>query len=282
MNRPLSILLALILLVAASALTGQTGSGWSDSNGPFGCTIVMAARDGLVLAGNNEDRDHRETIVQFIPASEEYHGRVIFGYDDAPIQGGMNDQGLFIDGNALAPTGYRADPDKPVFRFSVIMSVLSTCATCEDAEAFFRASNFPSLDRARFPIADSTGASIVVEWGKGELQIVKSDTWYQIATNFVMSEATGPDYPGWRYDAADEILSGADRLSLDLIRETLERTHQEGRSPTVYSNICDLKNGLIYIYNLSDFEHVVVMDLTEELEKGRQRIELSALFNDRE
>jgi len=25
----------------------------------FGCTIVMAARTGLVLAGNNEDRDHR-------------------------------------------------------------------------------------------------------------------------------------------------------------------------------------------------------------------------------
>ncbi len=239
----------------------------------------MAARNGLVLAGNNEDRNHTETIVQFLPASDEYYGRVIFGYDDAPIQGGMNDQGLFIDGNALAPTGYRSDPDKPVFRFNVIMAVLSTCATCEDAETFFRQSNFPALNRARFPIADSTGASIVVEWGNGALQIVKSDTWYQIATNFVMSEVKDRDYPGWRYRAADEMLSEADHLSIDLVRDVLERTHQEGRSLTVYSNIYDLKNGLIYTYNLRNFDQVIVMDLADELQKGRQRIELATLFN---
>ncbi|MFC2167329.1 hypothetical protein ACFLQZ_05130, partial [Acidobacteriota bacterium] len=29
----------------------------------FGCTIVMAARNGLVLAGNNEDRNHPETSI---------------------------------------------------------------------------------------------------------------------------------------------------------------------------------------------------------------------------
>ena len=39
----------------------------------FGCTIIMAARNGLVLAGNNEDRDHPETIVSIVPASEKYY-----------------------------------------------------------------------------------------------------------------------------------------------------------------------------------------------------------------
>lgn len=238
----------------------------------------MAARNGLVLAGNNEDRNHTETIVQFIPATDDYYGRVIFGYDDAPFQGGMNDQGLFIDGNALAPTGYRSDPNKPTFGLNVIMSVLSTCATCEDAEAFFRKSNFPALNRARFPIADSSGASIVVEWGNGEVQIVKSDTWYQIATNFVISEVENSDYPCWRYKAVDEILSESDSLSVDLIRNVLEKTHQEGRALTVYSNIYDLKNGLIYTYNLRNFNQFVVMNLSDELKKGRRRLELPELF----
>jgi hypothetical protein len=75
--------------------------------GPFGCTIVMASRDGLVLAGNNEDRNHPHTIVTFVPASGRYFGRVVFGYDDGFAQGGMNDQGLFIDGNALKPTDWK-------------------------------------------------------------------------------------------------------------------------------------------------------------------------------
>lgn len=133
------------------------------SSDAFGCTIVMAARNGFVLVGNNEDRNHPKTIVTFIPASANYYGRVVFGYDDGPVQGGMNDQGLFIDGNRLAPTGWQPDPDKPTFRGLVMMVILGTCSTCEDVEAFFEKSNFPALERARFPVADRSGASMVVE-----------------------------------------------------------------------------------------------------------------------
>jgi len=94
-----------ISFLAVLAIIFTIGLTSASLPGPFGCTIVMAARNGLVLAGNNEDRDHPKTVVTFIPASGHYHGRVIFGCDDAFVQGGMNDQGLFIDGNALAPTG---------------------------------------------------------------------------------------------------------------------------------------------------------------------------------
>jgi hypothetical protein len=248
---------------------------------PFGCTIVMAARDGLVLAGNNEDRNHLQTIVTFIPASGSYFGRVVFGYDDAFVQGGMNDQGLFIDGNALRPTGWQPEPGKPTFRGMVMMVILATCATCEDVKAFFEKSNFPVLDRARFPVADRTGASMVVEYGQGRVQFVRSDAWYQIATNFVMSNIKDGDIPCWRYRAADKIMSGAKELSVDLIRDVLEKTHQEGNSLTVYSNIYDLKRGTIYVYNLRNFEEVVVMNLAEELKKGQRRIDLPSLFKPR-
>jgi len=46
----------------------------------------------------------------------------------------------------------------------------------------------------------------------------------------------------------------------------------------VYSNIYDLKKGTIYLYNMRNFDEVVVLDLTEELKKGSRRIDLPALF----
>jgi len=250
-----------------------------NSSGAFGCTIVMAARNGLVLAGNNEDRNHPKTIVTFLPAAGDYYGRVVFGYDDMPVQGGMNDQGLFIDGNSLSPTGWKPDPGKPTFRGMVLMVLLGTCATCEDVKAFFEKSNVPALEQARIPVADRSGASMVVEFGQGRVQFVRSSTWYQIATNFVMSNISDGNYPCWRYRTADKILSEAKELSRDLIRDVLEKTHQEGRSLTVYSNIYDLKKGLIYLYKMRDFKEVVVLNLAEELKKGERRLDLPTLFN---
>jgi hypothetical protein len=241
----------------------------------FSCTIIIAARNGLVLAGNNEDRNHPETIVSFVPTTKKYYGRIVFGYDDSPIQGGMNDQGLFIDGNSLPPTGWQPDPGKPTFRGIVMMFILGTCATCEDVRDFFEKYNFPVLERARFPVADRSGASMVVEYGQGRTQFITSNTWYQIATNFVMSNVKDSNYPCRRYRTADKILSSTDELNLELIRKILDET---GLSPTVYSNIYDLKKGIVYIYNRRNFDEVVVMDLAEELKKGKRRIDLPSLF----
>jgi hypothetical protein len=240
----------------------------------FSCTIIMAARNGLVLAGNNEDRNHPETIVSFVPATKKYYGRIVFGYDDSPIQGGMNDQGLFIDGNSLSPTGWQPDPGKPTFRGIVMMFILGTCATCEDVRDFFEKYNFPVLERA-IPVADRSGASMVIEYGQGRTQLITSNTWYQIATNFVMSNVKDSNYPCRRYRTADKILSSTDELNLELIRKILDET---GWSPTVYSNIYDLKKGIVYIYNRRNFDEVVVMDLAEELTKGKRRIDLPSLF----
>jgi protein-S-isoprenylcysteine O-methyltransferase Ste14 len=265
-----------VRLYAAEALKRLRAS--AGVPGPDSCTIVMAARDGLVLAGNNEDRDYPQTIVTFVPASGKYYGRIVFGYNDAPIQGGMNDQGLFIDGNALQSTGWQPEAGKPTLRMPVMTTILATCATCEDVEALFDKWNVPALERARFPVADRTGASMVVEYGQGRVQFVRSDTWYQIATNFVMSNIKGGEFACWRYRAADKVMSAAKRLSVELIREALEKTRQSGRSRTVYSNICDLKRGLIYVYNLGDFDEVVVLDLAEELRKDQRKIALASLF----
>lgn len=250
--------------------------------GIFGCTIVMAHRNGLVLAGNNEDRDNTETIVNLAPATEKYFGRIVFGYADGPFQGGMNDQGLFIDANAVRSTGWEADTGKPTYSWMLMMTLLATCASCEDVKEFFEQYNIPALDLARFPVADRSGASMVVEYAHGRVEYVTTDRWYQIATNFIMSNVKGGNIPCWRYRTADSMLSGAKNLSVGLVRNVLEATHQEGRALTVYSNIYDLNQGIVYLYNLRNFEKVVVMNLCEELKKGERRLALSSLFADGE
>jgi hypothetical protein len=122
---------------------------------------------------------------------------------------------------------------------------------------------------------------MVVEYGQGRVQFVRSDAWYQIATNFVMSDVKDGNFTCWRYRAADKIMSGANELSVELIRNVLEKTHQEGNALTVYSNIYDLRQGTIYVYNLQNFEEVVIMNLAEELKKGQRRIDLPSLFKPR-
>ena len=251
------------------------------SAGPLlSCTIVMAFKDGKILIGNNEDRAFYDTAIRVLPATEKFFGRIIFGYTDAPFQGGMNDKGLVIDGNALRPTGWKPEESKPYFRGNVISYILANCATVADVQAFFEKYNIGALDRARFPVADRTGDSMVVEYGQGKVQFVKREVYYQIATNFVFTNVENGDYPCTRYRTADRILGAAKDLDVSLIRDVLDATHLEGGSETVYSNIYDLNNGLIYIYNVHDFSRVVTLNFSEELKKGTRTVDLPSLFKD--
>lgn len=245
-----------------------------------GCTIVMVAKGNIVLAGNNEDWKNPKTKIWFVPASDGEYGRVCVGFDNMFAQGGMNDQGLFLDANALSPTGWKPIKDKPTFK-GTLDTILAKCATVEEAIAFCDQYNFSGLARARFPIADRTGASVVIEYGQGKVQYVRKTGVYQIATNFVITNVKGEKYPCARYRVADKMLKNADDISLGLVRAVLDATHQEGPYPTVYSNICDLRKGILYLYNLHNFEEVVEFNLEEELKKGRKVYDIPSLFSEK-
>ncbi len=244
----------------------------------FACTMVMVAKGEVMLAGNNEDWRNPNTKIWAYPASKGKYGRVCFGFDDGYTQGGMNDQGLFIDANALSPTGWKSDPHKPNFRGNLMDHILAHCATVDEAIAFFKKYNFPSLARAKFPLADGKGDSAVVEWGQGKLQCIKRTGRYQVSTNFVQSNFKPQDYPCARYRMADKILGSTDSASVDLVRSVLSATHNEYKYPTLYSYICDLKNKKINLYNFHNFEEVVVIDLAKELKKGKQTYDIPSLF----
>lgn len=253
----------------------------------YACTIVMAARGDQVLVGNNEDGKFPFTSVWFIPASDGKYGRVYFGMrfgkTNIGICGGMNDRGLFIDGSSVpgSETGWEPADGKERFRGNVEGYVLAHCATVDDVVALVNRYNLGILSRGKFLVADKNGNSVVVECSRGAVRFLKRRGWYQISTNFVQSNYSPGGYLCHRFNLAEDIFKASDTCSVDLIRNILSATRMDGHllsGVTLYSYICDLKNGDIFIYNFHDFEHVVKMNLHLELKKGEKAHDIVSLF----
>jgi hypothetical protein len=242
-----------------------------------GCTVFYAASGDVALAGNNEDSYGPLTRAWFIPASDGRYGRVYFGYDDLGPQGGLNDQGLFFDALSVPPQAPVASAQKPAFPggpLAKIDEVMATSATVDEALAFFERYSAPELEAGQLFFGDKAGNSAIVE---GDAIIRKKGS-YQIATNFRQSEFPDPPYPCGRYNTADERLSQAGRYSVELFRQILDATHQDHSAQTLYSQVYDLKKGLIYLYLFHDFQNGVVLNLADELAKGPHMASVASLF----
>jgi tetratricopeptide (TPR) repeat protein len=221
------------------------------------------------------------TKIWFYPATQDEYGRAYVGFDRYldSYQGGMNAAGLFLDMNAVNPTGWQPDPSKPTFNGCIIDHVLSYCATVEEVVDFFSHNNVP-LDNVRVPVADANGQSVIIEWAHDEIQFVYKQGDYQISTNYVQSNYERvEDYPCQRYKIADQILKNANQADVNIVRAVLSATHFEFLAQTLYSNICDLKRKKIYLYHFHNFEEAVVFDLGEELKKGEVAYPMPSLFS---
>ncbi|MBN1564891.1 MAG: hypothetical protein JXA10_13675 [Anaerolineae bacterium] len=237
------------------------------------CTVFYAAHDDVVLGGNNEDWNNPLPQVWFVPATENEYGRIAFGFDNFFMQGGMNDQGLFFDGLAL-DTRSEIDTDLPLYPGSLEDYALATCATVDCVVDLYHQYSRYYLASAQLLFGDATGASIIVE----PTELVPTADSFQVATNFLQSQSDPEKYTCSRYKTATTMLAEANTYSVELFRDILDATHAEGRNPTLYSNIYDLKNQIVYLYYYHDFETVVTFDLAQELAQGAHLYDLSTLF----
>ena len=107
-----------------------------------------------------------------------------------------------------------------------------------------------------------------------------------MASNFYQSEMAYKDNPcEWyeggclRYQIAENMLKESRSVSVEHFRDILEATHQNNLGvKTLYSNIYDLKNGLIYLYYLHNYDNEVIINLKEELKKGSHYYEIPSIF----
>jgi hypothetical protein len=244
-------------------------------NPDMSCTVFYAYDGQVALGGNNEDYQIPFTKVWFLPPEEGKHGRVYFGFANFIWSGGMNDQGLFFDALGVDQPVKVPRNGKPVYQGTLADKAMAECATVECVVQLF--ADYNTLWDTwyhQFMFGDATGDSAIIE----PLTVLRKEGQYQVATNFYQSK-TGPGhYACHRYKTAVEMLKNADAISVDLFREILDAVHQEGENPTLYSNVYDLKQRIVYLYYFHDYDHVVTLDLDKELAKGKHSYDLPSLF----
>jgi len=243
----------------------------------FACTIAVSADDRHVIVGNNEDYLDPRTCLWFVPASEENHGLVYWGYDRFlyAYQGGMNEKGLFIDINAIPSSGWKNSPDKPDFNGDVVQEVLTRFETVEEVVRFFNEFDI-DLGWVKYVVADASGDSAIFEWLADTVHVVRKDGPYLISTNYLSpKEHTEP-----RYQIAEKILAQPAEPSVAQMRRVLSGTAYDVYiSQTLYSTICDLRAKTLNVYHFHNFEEVITFDLLKELEKGEVKLPIPELFD---
>jgi hypothetical protein len=237
-----------------------------------------------VLVGNNEDYRIPYTRVWFVPAENGQYGRVYFGYDNWSPQGGMNDQGLFYDGFATKPLEIKLSKEKPKFPGPMIDTMLAEYANVEDVLDMFGQYNLEWMSKCQIFIVDKSGDAAIIE---GD-EIIRKSGSYQVVTNFRHSKSVKNQrpckWPAWscsRYKKAERMLAESDKATVTHFINILKATHRGNLnviSRTLYSNIYDLKKGLVYLYYRHNFDNEIVLDLSEELKKGHHYYDLPSLF----
>ena len=237
----------------------------------YACTVLSIALKGEVFAAANEDDYMGFARMWFNPKTAERYGSVCFGLPDLQAQAAMNEYGLFYDFTAqnIDPTKYQF---KNVYKGDLFFEILGKCKTVKEALTFLE--KYDYVISSQMLMADALGNSVIINAGT---KLTKTGH-YQINTNFDISNLKTKNYLCRRYDIADEALENAKTINVPFLRDILNRTRQEGKLSTIYSNIYDLKRGIITIYNFHDFEHPYVIDLKKELAKGYRLEKISNHF----
>ncbi|NIM49341.1 MAG: hypothetical protein GTO22_08800 [Gemmatimonadales bacterium] len=277
-----------LALLAGAGCNRQPEGTRTDEDVPGSCTIFAASFGNTVLYGNNEDYNNPNTYYWVRPPGEGTYGGVYLGFDNFSPQGGMNERGLAFDYNALPEAPLNPHPELPDAG-AIMRRIQQTCATVEDAIAVAKSYNWGRSLRWQVLLADATGDAAVISAGPdGELAFTRKPIGdgFLVSTNFNRANprnAFGDSYPCWRYEKAVEMLERIDEeadLTVDYFRSILDAVHIEGAvGNTLYSNVFDLRNGLIYLYHWHQFDEVAVLNVAEELAKAPPPTQIRDLFS---
>ena len=258
---------------------------------PGSCTIFTASYGNTVLFGNNEDYTNPKTYYWVSPSSEGNYGGVYFGFDNFSLQGGINEKGLSFDANALPKARLNPHPEFPAPPSEwVVETIMKKAATVEEAIEIagrYKRDNWGIPLKYQIILADATGDAVVIGAGPdGELAFTrkKQGDGYLVSTNFNRANPENAySYPCWRYDRTVEMLDkieDEDDLTVDYFKSILDAVHGESASGnTLYSNIFDLRNGIIYLYHWHQFDEVVKLNVAEQIERGFWCQRIADLFS---
>ena len=240
------------------------------------CSAFLVVGTGQVFFANNEDYWTPDTRVWFEPAVDGKHGVMYLGYSNGFPQGGMNDAGLAFDGFATKSKPLLEQGSKELFKGNPISAVMESCSTVDEVVAFLEKVDLrPVLTNAMLMFADAGGDSVIIEGDR----FIRKSAEYQLITNFYQSEQKDDAGQCPRFDAAHRVLAKRKATTIDACAEALAAAAQtKGQVATLYSNVFDLKTRTATLWLFHDFETSVLLNLDEELAKGKRTLKLPELF----
>ena len=229
------------------------------------CTVFSIQQGENVYVGNNEDWYIPYPRYRIIPGAGAHYGRIIFSFENNWGQGGMNEKGLFFD-TILQPeeSNWKTNPLKKDWQGSLSEKILAECTSVEEALKYFQIYNEPTFKTSLITLVDSSGQSAFVSWEEDKLTI---------------NTCKGRCVAGYRSDkVVEKFKEIKGTINKNEMSQLLNVAHQEGEYPTLYSNLYDLKNGLIHLYYFHNYEEELVLNLQEEIKKGYHIVELKDIF----
>ena len=216
-----------------------------------GCTIFVLTDGERTLFFNNEDWSNPVSRIWFVPAPEGFYSCAYVGFENNGAEGGMNSAGLAFDWVAgfsetwtpyasMQPVGGRTSE-----------RMLETCATVEEAIAFYEKYREPQFHRAKILVADKSGASAIIGAKDGRLQVDRANH----SRGF-----------GYGRQTLATMLKTNTEPRMEIGREILRACEQKGQYATKYSSIFDLKNSEISIVGAGR-DDVVKIDFQAELKR---------------
>ena len=226
------------------------------------CTIFVLTDGARTLFFNNEDYSNPTTWLWFIPAGEGHLGCAYVGYDDGWAQGGFNTAGLAFDWVAGFADAWKPGANLKPVRGNPAQRMLESCATAEEAVAFFQHHREPSFSSARILIADRTGASVIIGARDNKLTVDRS------------SRSRGFGYGG---QTLAKMLKDSPAPLTARGLSILRACKQIGENATKYSNVYDLRSGEIKIVPPNKAGETVNFGLATELAKGAHYYDIPEL-----
>jgi hypothetical protein len=236
----------------------------------WSCTIFCAKDShGHVWTGNNEDANFSlGTKVNVVTKTDSTMGFIWYNYENNRYaQGGINRAGLFYDLNSVPSSDIKnADKKIPFPEVNIedfYLYLLGHCETVPEVIELYSKYKLPWMTTAQMNVADK----------QGNLGIITADSaWlvqanYSISTNYNLSHPDKDNITCWRYPIADEILEDSE-ANFENFTKICNATSQREIINTIFSSICNLNTGELWIYYAWDYENPHKTTLQELLAKG--------------
>lgn len=232
------------------------------------CFILVLKNGDQVLVANHEDWFAQDAAVRINPPTDRRFGSIAFTFmSEGEGQGGMNEHGLFFDAAYTPFQEVEHDPARKLFAGYIWQAMLDRCRNVAEALAFLSNYQLQDLQESHIVIADASGRAVILGVDHGRVTEKNIEGDYLLQTNFNPWQPELSDEPRcWRSEAALKIITASQRLDEKMGLEVLTSTHQD--SLTVYSNLYDLTNKTITVYNKRHFDKPIQIDFDEFMQRG--------------